>query len=142
MKVEADSIEGFFIACGERQADMRALDAFIQATTNEKPVLHNGMGSITMLGYKVGTYKPRNGDETTWPLIAIAPQKNHLSLYICALSDGQYIAEKYQNELGKVNCGKSCIRFNKFENLDLDGLKKLLEETNTIKQPFGSTATR
>ena len=55
-------------------------------------------------------------------------EKNFISLYICSVDEAgrQYIAEKYKKELGKVNVGKSCIRFKKAADLDLRTLKKAL----------------
>ncbi len=63
-----------------------------------------------------------------WPVIALASQKNYISLYVCCITDGQYLAERNKKELGKVSVGKSCIRFKKLEDLNLPALKKLLKE--------------
>ena len=43
-----------------------------------------------------------------------------MSLYICAAEDGGYLAEQNAERLGKVSVGKSCVRFTKLDNLDLD----------------------
>ena len=43
-----------------------------------------------------------------------------MSLYICAADDDGYLAESNAERLGQVSVGKSCIRFTKLENLDLD----------------------
>lgn len=61
-----------------------------------------------------------------WPTIALANQKNYVSLYVCSIDRGQYVAEKFKNELGKVSAGKSCIRFKKIEDLNMPALKKVL----------------
>ncbi len=84
--------------------------------------------SITMMGYGVFNYKSKSGREGTWPIVAIAPQKNYMSLYICAVTNGKYMAEIYQDKLGKVSCGKSCIRFKKIEDLNTDTVKEILLE--------------
>jgi len=62
-----------------------------------------------------------------WPVIALANQKNYISIYICAVDKGEYIAEKYKQSLGRVSVGKSCIRFKKIEDLDLQGLRMVIE---------------
>ena len=49
-----------------------------------------------------------------------------MSLYICAIDKDGYIAEKYKKELGNVSVGKSCIRFKKVEDLNLETLKKVI----------------
>jgi hypothetical protein len=62
-----------------------------------------------------------------WPTIALASQKNYISLYICAVIDGEYIAEKHKAELGKVSVGRSCIRFKKIDDVDLKALEKVIK---------------
>ena len=57
-------------------------------------------------------------------LFAIARQKKHLALYV---SDTPLVA-KYRGSLGAVDCGSSCIRFKRLDDLDLDGVGALLEE--------------
>lgn len=135
MKIGAKTEEEFFAACGEREPEMRELDTLIRKTAPSlKPQLHSGM-SITMLGYGVFHYKTKSGREGDWPAIAIAPQKNYLSLYICAVNeDGEYLAEANKEKLGKVSCGKSCIRFKKYSDLNKTELTKLLHSIETRVQ--------
>lgn len=140
MKIEASSIEEFFINCDEREPDVRKLNTLIQEVTGLKPVLFSGMGTIKVLGYRLLDYKPRSAPKSAppskWPLIAIAPQKNYLALYVCAVKDGKYLAEIYDKKLGKVNCGKSCIRFKNFEALNLPNITELLKDAAEIEKPF------
>ena len=49
-----------------------------------------------------------------------------MSIYVCAVVEGKYLAETYAKELGKVSVGKSCIRFKKLEDVHLPTLKKLI----------------
>ena len=82
-------------------------------------------GSGAMLGYGLMPYRPKSAKETTmWPLIALAAQKRHLSLYVCAVVDGRYLAESRADRLGKVSCGKSCIRFTSLDKVDADELER------------------
>jgi uncharacterized protein YdhG (YjbR/CyaY superfamily) len=83
--------------------------------------------SYNMLGYGSFKYKNYKKEIIDWPVVAFASQKNYLSLYVCALEDWKYVAEKYKSELGKVSVGKSCIRFKKLEDLDLKGLEKVIK---------------
>jgi len=53
-----------------------------------------------------------------------------VSLYGCAVVDGEYLAERRASELGTVSCGKSCIRFTKVDQLNLEAMKKILVEVN------------
>ena len=80
-----------------------------------------------MPGYGTFKYKNYKKDILNWPVIALASQKNYISLYICALDKGKYIAEKYKKDLGKVSVGKSCIRFKKLQDLNLKTLAKVIK---------------
>jgi uncharacterized protein YdhG (YjbR/CyaY superfamily) len=47
-----------------------------------------------------------------------------MSLYM----DTELVA-KYQEELGHLNCGKSCIRFKKIDELPLETIERMIWET-------------
>ena len=89
-----------------------------------------------MPGYGKFKYTNRKKEEMEWPVIALANQKNYVSIYVCAVDDGEYIAEKHKQslankigkgKLGKVSVGKSCIRFKKLEDINFEVLKKILK---------------
>lgn len=122
--VKAKSIKEYFAALPkERRAPMEFLHKFIQKTVPKlKPIF-----SYNMPGYGSFKYKNYKKEIVDWPVVGLASQKNYISLYVCAVKDGEYIAEKYKNELGKVSVGKSCIRFKKIEDIDLKALKKVLQ---------------
>jgi hypothetical protein len=67
-----------------------------------------------------------------WPLIALAAQKRHLSLYVCAVVDGEYLAESRADRLGKVSCGKSCIRFTSLDTVDTEALTALVRDAVAV----------
>lgn len=122
-KVKAKSAAEYFdMLPTERREVMAFLDKLIQkAAPSLKPnFLYN------MPGYGSFRYKNAKGEMIHWPTIALASQKNYISLYICAVDKGQYISEKYKDELGKVSVGKSCIRFKKIEDLNLKTLEKVV----------------
>lgn len=107
----------------ERREILTFLHAFIQKTAPKlKPHF-----AYNMLGYGSFPYKNYKKEILTWPTIALASQKQYVSLYVCAVDNGKYIAEKHKKELGKVSVGKSCIRFKKISDLNLDVLKKVLK---------------
>lgn len=83
--------------------------------------------AYNMLGYGSFPYLNHKKEKLEWPIIALANQKNYVSLYVCAIDHGEYIAEKHKKELGKVSVGKSCIRFKKLEDINLPVLKKVLQ---------------
>lgn len=84
--------------------------------------------AYNMLGYGSFPYKNYKKELIQWPIVALANQKNYISIYICALDGKQYLAEKYKDELGKVSVGKSCIRFKRLGDLNVAVLKKVIKE--------------
>ncbi len=106
-----------------RRTQIEQLDAFIRKTV---PSLKPHFAS-NMLGYGSFPYKNYKKEDIEWPVIMLASQKQHISLYICSTINKEYLAEKYKDTLGKVKVGKSCIRINKLEDVDMEGLAKVLK---------------
>jgi hypothetical protein len=129
MSAPADEIEAWFDAAGPRGEELRRVDELV---TSAAPGIDRQlvpMGSSAMLGYGLMPYRPRSAKETTmWPLISLAAQKSHLSLYVCAVVDGEYLAEQRAGRLGKASCGKSCIRFTSLDRLDVAELSALVRD--------------
>jgi hypothetical protein len=127
--VTTGGIEDWFAAAGPREAELRRVDALVQESAPGIDRSLVAVGAGQMLGYGLMPYRPRSAKETTsWPLIALAAQKRHLSLYVCAVVDGGYLAEDRAERLGKVSCGKSCIRFTSLDRVDTDALGTLLRD--------------
>jgi hypothetical protein len=126
---EPDEIEAWFDAAGPRGEELRRVDELVMAAAPGVDRQLVPVGSGTMLGYRLMPYRPRSAKvATTWPLIALAAQKRHLSLYVCAVVDGAYLAEARADRLGTVSCGKSCIRFGSLDAVDVDELSTLLRD--------------
>ena len=122
-------VDAWFAAAGDREEELRRVDALVLAAAPgiDRELVPAGSGS--MLGYGLMPYRPRSAKGTTmWPLIALAAQKRHLSLYVCAVVDGQYLAESRAAQLGKVSCGKSCIRFTSLDRVDTAALDQLVRD--------------
>ncbi len=122
--VKATTYQEYFDALSpERRTILEFIEKFIKTKTpGLKPnFLYN------MPGY--GSFKSKNSKKQMidWPTVAVASQKDYVSLYVCAVQDGKYLAESYKDKLGKVSVGKSCVRFKKIEDLNLDGLEELLK---------------
>jgi hypothetical protein len=131
MQIEANSREDYFSAAGSREAELRRMDTLIREYAPAlTPTLSGGLGA-RMLGYGEQPYRTKSMKKpSVWPVVALAAQKRYVSLYVCAVVDGEYLAERYASELGTVNCGKSCIRFSKVDQLNLETLRKILVEVN------------
>lgn len=105
-----------------RKAQIEKLDELIRTTV---PNLKRYF-AYNMLGYGTFTYRNYKKEEVNWPVVALASQKNYISLYVCCVVDGGYLAESYKDRLGKVSVGKSCIRFKKVEDINLDVVREVL----------------
>ena len=124
-------VDEWFAAAGDRAGELRRVDALVQAAAPGIDRQLVPVGSGQMLGYGLMPYRPRSAKETTtWPLLALAAQKRHLSLYVCAVVDGGYIAEARADRLGTVSCGKSCIRFTSLDRVDAGELAALVRDAS------------
>lgn len=57
-------------------------------------------------------------------VVAMASQRHHMSLYM-----DMELVEQHRSELGDLNCGKSCIRFKRLDELPLEVIGRILQET-------------
>lgn len=125
MKVDAASIEEL-IAKSPRPDDMLAIDDFL---TGVVPTLQRRLfsgPSITMIGYGEIVWQ-NTSSSGAWPLIAVAPQKHQISMYVAAERDGVQLVTAFGDRLGRGN-GKSCVRFRRFDALDRQALTDLVTE--------------
>lgn len=107
----------------ERKKTIEFLHDLIQKTAPSlKPHF-----AYNMLGYGSFKYQNYKKEIVDWPTIALASQKNYISLYVCSIDKGEYVAEKHKDKLGKVSVGKSCIRFKKIDDLNLKELEKVIK---------------
>ncbi|MGV8083607.1 MAG: hypothetical protein AB2L09_08265 [Coriobacteriia bacterium] len=84
-----------------------------------------GGSEQTIIGY--GDFvSGRPGKQTDWFMVGLALQKNYISLYVNAVQNGQYVAEQYRSQLGRVKVGKASISFNRLDDINLDGLAAVL----------------
>lgn len=122
--VKAKNIRDYIAAIPEpRKTEIKALDVLIRKTVPKlKPVF-----AYNMLGYGMFDYRSKSGRTGTWPVIGLASQKNYISLYLCAVADGKYIAEAHKQEFPKASIGKSCIRFRRLTDIDLRVIVRLLK---------------
>lgn len=107
--------------------DLVAIDEAICAAAPELDRwLYRGP-SITMLGY--GTVPAGAGSgEGDWPLIGLAPQSGHVSVYVAGTVQGESIADHYQGRMGKTNNGVGCIRFRRWEGVDAEVFARAMRD--------------
>jgi hypothetical protein len=54
--------------------------------------------------------------------------KRYISLYVSATEGNEYVAERYKSKLPKADIGKSCIRFKKLDDVDLDVVTEVIQQ--------------
>lgn len=107
-----------------RRSEMKRLHAFIRKTV---PKLRPWF-AYNMVGYGRFPYVFAGGKRGDWPVIALASQKKYISVYVCAVKNGRYVAELYKKDLPKADIGKSCIRFQKLQDVDTKKLALIFRE--------------
>jgi hypothetical protein len=108
-----------------RRSDIARMHRLIRKTLPAlAPFVHGGM-----LGYGPYHYRYPSGREGDWFRVGLASHKSYISLYACAADKKGYVAERYRNRLPGADIGKSCVRFKRVEDLDLEAVRALLEET-------------
>lgn len=125
MKVTADSIEEL-IAKSPRPDEIAAMDEFITATAPQLTRRLFAGPSITMIGYGELVWENMSSSGV-WPVIALAPQKHQISMYVAAERDGVPLVTVYGDRLGRGN-GKTCLRYRRFDALDEAALGELIAE--------------
>jgi uncharacterized protein YdhG (YjbR/CyaY superfamily) len=99
----------------DRQAALKKVRSVIKkAMPRAKESMQHGMAAYELNGL----------------LCALASQKNYMALYVCEPE----IVDAHREALGKLNCGKGCIRFRTLEELPLDVISDILKEAQAKRQ--------
>lgn len=124
-KAKAKTVKEYIDALPKERKEMvDFLHKFIQkAVPKYKPYF-----STYGIGFGKFPYKNYKKEMIEWPVIGLVSQKHYVSIYVCAIHEGKYIAEKYKKELGRVSVGRSCIRIKKLEDVNLPVLRRVLQE--------------
>jgi Domain of unknown function (DU1801) len=88
----------------------------------------------SFIGYGSYHYRYASGREGDWFPIGLTNNKSYVSLYFCAAEDDGYLAEKNEDRLGKVSVGKSCVRFKKLDDLNLDVVAELAQRAAALSK--------
>lgn len=106
----------------ERQAALEQIRALIFQTV---PAVSETMK------YRMPTY------ELDDVVVSMASQKHYMSLYM----DTELVA-RHQDDLSHLNCGKSCIRFRRIDDLPLETIERIIKETVEKQQQPAKGARR
>ncbi len=116
--------------------DMTALDAELAPVFDGEPVLWEGpMWGGTeqrIIGYGRFVQRSRSGDEVDWFVVGLAAQKAHLSLYVNAVEDGQYLVKRWADRLGRVKVGSANVTFKRLSDVDLAEVVAMAERARDL----------
>ncbi len=85
-----------------------------------------------IIGYGAYRYEGRSGASGDWFVLGLAAQKAHLSLYVSAVEDGQYLVKRYADRLGKVKVGSANVTFKRLADVDLAVLLEMAERARDL----------
>lgn len=101
-----------------RRKDIQALFRHIkQIVPNLKPHV-----SGKMIGFGRYRYEYASGRKGEASVIALASNARYISVYVSGWEKDQPVTARFAKKLGKVDVGKSCIRFKRASDVDLDVL--------------------
>jgi hypothetical protein len=138
-KVDVGSSREYMSFDPARKSDLARLDVLIRKTAPKlTPHFHAGTPTgdagmrMKMLGYGKSSYTTKAGKTTPWPVIGVALQKSYISVYFAVRRNGIPITARYAGKLGELRIGRNNFSFEKFDDLDVEALKALLLEAQTI----------
>ena len=136
-RTDTDVDEFLAGAEGPRADDLRALDRIIaDELAGLERVLWAGpmWGGIEqrVVGYG-GITQPRpRGASIEWFLVGLADQQQHLSVYVNAAEDGEYLVKRRAAELGSVKVGSAAITFTSLAAIDEPAFRAMLRRAREL----------
>ncbi len=129
-KTKASTVEQYLAEATPERREI--LEKLVHVISGAVPEINKHF-YYNMISWGLYKYKYASGREGEWPLIMLANQKNYISVYVCAAEKGKgYLAENNKERLGKVSVGKSCIRFQKLNDINLDVLAELCKKAERL----------
>lgn len=120
----------------QKKCDAYKLVELFQKVSGEFPVVwHPGI-----IGFGQYRYKYESGRKGDSPLLAFAPRKAKISLYIDQDLPNR---EEYLNRLGKHKRAVSCVYVNKLADIDVKVLEEILVNSlkHTLTKPHNMKTT-
>jgi hypothetical protein len=115
----------------KREDAYRLLDIFTETTGCEAK-----MWGPSIIGFGSYHYKYASGHEGDAPLVGYSPRKAKISLYF---APGDPKREELLSKLGKHTTGKACVYINKLEDVNVEVLKELINQSVSFLQEMYPT---
>ncbi len=115
----------------QKRKDSHVLIDLMSKITNEVPVLWGN----SIIGFGTYHYKYKSGREGDWFLTGFSPRKNAMTTYL--MCDLEHKDLNFDG-LGKYKKSKGCLYFKKIDDIDLNVLTKIIQDSITIiKKMYG-----
>jgi len=108
-----------------RREDALALRDLMEQVTGMKAE----MWGDSIVGFGRYSYQQKNGQKAEWPLTGFSPRKSATTLYIMP---GFSSFDALLSKLGKHKTGGSCLYINRLENVDLNVLRKIVQQSVSL----------
>jgi hypothetical protein len=105
----------------KREDAYKLLDIFSETSGFEAK-----MWGPSIIGFGSYHYKYDSGHEGDAPLVGFSPRKAKISLYFAT---GDKKREELLKDFGKYTSGKACVYINKVADIDVDVLRKLIQQS-------------
>lgn len=117
----------------EQRADAKTLSKLMREATGCRAKLWG----TSIVGFDTYHYRYASGQEGDWPIVAFAPRKRDLSVYIMP---GFSKYGRLMKKLGKHKTGRSCLYIKRLSDVDVDVLRDLIETSVTdMRKKWGRT---
>jgi hypothetical protein len=111
------------IADDKRRKDMRTLYRHIKKTVPQLKPYASGKG----IGFGTYRYEYASGRNGEAAVIGLVSNAKYISVYVSGWEDDAGpVTARFAKRLGKVDVGKSCIRFKRVSDVDLDVLAQTI----------------
>ncbi|MCM3747004.1 DUF1801 domain-containing protein [Paenibacillus pasadenensis] len=109
----------------KREDAFKLLDIFTETTGYPAK-----MWGPSIIGFGSYHYKYATGHEGDAPLAGFSPRKAKISLYFDAGSEREELLQRF----GKHTSAKACVYINKLDDVDVEVLKELIQQSMTHTQ--------
>jgi Domain of unknown function (DU1801) len=80
------------------------------------------------IGYGLRTIKYADGSSKEFYQVGVSANTTGISVYIMGIEDRTYLTKTYGNKIGKASVTGYCIKFKGLKDIDLEVLRKAMED--------------